>query len=365
MSGESLGIARAITLVGNTDQRGDAWRYRTSEDGEEPDAYPGPIPVEDVRRRLFSWTAVSRPLAVAVPASERDGTHCDAGGRPQRWVEVPGRQAICRSDDPSGAVLGVFAQGYAPHQYGEWLVDGVARLVEGDLGISSAGLARGGAVAWVEVSVPETFATAAGVEFRPNLLATTSFDGSCATTYKRVVTDVLCDNTRVAALAEPGQAAKVRHTRRSELRRIDAREALALVLTAKEQFTAETDVLTTLTVSDREWAAFLDAHEPLTARGGPKVGNALKVAQEKRDVLRELYAKDPRVAPWAGTAHGVIQAVNTYRHHVAAVRGGSRAERNAMATVDGRFEHLDRTTWRTLAGVLGVRPEVVRSGPRG
>jgi len=53
------------------------------------------------------------------------------------------------------------------------------------------------------------------VEFRPNLLATTSFDGSIATTFKRTVTTTVCDNTRELALTEKGQHYKVKHTRGS------------------------------------------------------------------------------------------------------------------------------------------------------
>jgi hypothetical protein len=98
------------------------------------------------------------------------------------------------SDDAT--VMGVFGSGYVRHQYSEWLLTTVADLLDDDLAISSAGLLRGGAVAWVEVSVPETIRTPEGVAFRPTLLSTTSFDGSMATTYKpwpdRVVLPVAC-----------------------------------------------------------------------------------------------------------------------------------------------------------------------------
>ena len=50
---------------------GTAWHYRVEEQGEESNHYPGPIPLADVRRRLFSWKAVSRPLAVEVPRTSR------------------------------------------------------------------------------------------------------------------------------------------------------------------------------------------------------------------------------------------------------------------------------------------------------
>lgn len=39
------------------------------------------------------------------------------------------------------------------------------------------------------------------------------------------------------------------------------------------------------------------------------------MAECKRDALNRLYRHDERVAPWAGTGLGVVQAVNTYAHH--------------------------------------------------
>lgn len=104
------------------------------------------------------------------------------------------------------------------HQYRQWLLTTVADILDDTLAIRSAGLLRGGAIAWVEVSVPESITTPEGVTFRPNLLATTSFDGSIATTFKRTVTATVCDNTRDLALAEQGQQYKVKHSRYSHAR---------------------------------------------------------------------------------------------------------------------------------------------------
>jgi hypothetical protein len=61
---------------------------------------------------------------------------------------------------------------------------------------------------------------------------------------------------------------------------------------------------------------------------------------------------DDRVAPWAGTAHGVLEAVNTYEHHEGIHRGATRAECNMLRTVTGAFGDIDRKTWSTLAKVL-------------
>jgi hypothetical protein len=89
-------------------------------------------------------------------------------GMPIRFQRVPGRKAIAASDDYS--VLGVFKDGYQPHQYEDWLLNNVAKILDDNLSISSAGLLRNRAVAWVEVSVPDNITTPEGVVFRPNLL---------------------------------------------------------------------------------------------------------------------------------------------------------------------------------------------------
>jgi len=349
MSKESLQWLNTNTLIGCTDKRGTAWHWRAQEQGEQSNHYPGPIPVPDVQDRLFAWTAETRRVAVETPTGLAGLTHSHYGA-PMRWAVVQDRQAICRSDDHT--VLGIFGPGYARHQYREWLLTTVADLLDDDLAISSAGLLRGGAIAWVEVSMPDTITTPEGVAFRPNLLATTSFDGFIATTYKRTVTDTVCDNTRELALSERGQEVKVKHSRNSHAQLGPARQALAMVHTLADDFAQEVATLCATTVTASQWQRFLDSQVPqVDAMGQALTGRALTLADTKRDSLTTLYASDPRVAPWGGTAHGVLQAVNTYEHHDGVVRG-ERAERNGLKTITGDFGRLDRSTWKTLTAIL-------------
>ena len=349
MSRESLQWLNTNTLIGCTDKRGTAWHWRAEQQGEQSNHYPGPIPIDDVHERLFHWQAKSRRLAVEVPAQVVDATHWESG-LPMRWTVVEDRQAICRSDDDS--VMGIFGTGYVRHQYREWLLTAVADLLDDDLAISSAGLLRGGAIAWVEVSMPDTITTPEGVAFRPNRLATTSFDGSIATTYKRTVTDTVCDNTRELALAEPGQEVKVKHSRNSHAQLAPARQALQMVHTLADEFAAEVAQLCAITVTPGEWQRFLDVQVPrVDASGQPLTGRALTLAGTRRDTLAGLYRSDPRVAPWSGTAHGVLQAVSTYDQHIGVTRG-DRAERNSLKTITGEFGRLDRSTWHTLQPLL-------------
>ncbi|WP_447925127.1 DUF932 domain-containing protein [Georgenia muralis] len=281
--------------------------------------------------------------------------HLTTDGLPARWVTVTDRQAIVRSDRDDGHVMGVFGPGYVRHDYTEWLLTSVGNLLDDTLSISSAGLLKDGAVAWVEVSVPESITTPEGVTFRPNLLATTTFDGSLATTYKRTVTDVVCDNTRLAALGEKGQEIRIKHSRNSSLRLASAREALAMVHTTAADFAAEVATLCRVRVERRTWDRFLDSWVPRTDPAGqPLTGKSATLADRKRQAIADLYTADPWVAPWAGTAHAVLQAVNTYEHHGKAVRGATRAERNMLRTVTGDFDTVDAAVWATLQQALAT-----------
>ena len=351
MSRETLQHLNTQTLIGNTDQRGTAWHYRADDQGEQSNHYHGPIPLPDVERRLFNWEAASYPLAVQVPATLREMTHLDPAGQPRRWQPIPDRQAIARDD--THHVMGIFGPGYVMHQYRQWLLTTVGNLLDDTLAISSAGLLKGGAIAWVEVSVPDTITTAQGFSFRPNLLATTSFDGSIATTFKRTITATVCDNTRDLALAETGQQYKVKHSRYSHAKITQARQALAMIHTIADDFAAEVATLCATEVTNRQWQQFLDLQVPRTDQNGqPLKGRSLTMADTKRDALNRLYTHDPRVAPWTGTAHGVLQAVNTYEHHDSIIRGATRAERNMLRTITGDFAQLDHTSWTALANIL-------------
>lgn len=188
-----------------------------------------------------------------------------------------------------------------------------------------------------------------GVEFRPFLLATTSFDGSLATTFGRKVTNVVCDNTHGIAMRERGQDIKIRHSRYSGLRLTEARQALNVIHEITDDFAAEVARLCRIDVSDTAWRRFVDAHAPLPE----EPGRGRSLAERKRETLTRLYDHDQRVAPWRGTGWGVVQAANTYTHHEQAVRSAERAERNMLNAVTGRTDDLDQATIATLASVLG------------
>lgn len=348
MSNETLVWLNTNTLIGMTDQRGTAWHYRAEEQGEQSNHYQGAIPVGDVAERLFHWDAIKVPVLAQFPADFETMTSLDEDGRPVAVSEVPGMVGIARSDTQK--VFKVFSAGYEPHQYREWLLGAVSNLLGDTLVITSAGLLRGGGQAWVEVSVPETLHDdRTGFNFRPNLLAATSLDGSLSTTYGRTITATVCDNTMSVALAQArDQKVRIRHSRHSGLRIGEARQALSLVEETADKFTESLHHLASMTVTDRQWFEFLDAWHPLPEDDGSTRTTALRV----RDELTATYRSDQRAEVWRGTAFGVVQAVNTWAHHKKRIKGRSRAERNQEATIAGTFDKLDAAVLDTLTKVL-------------
>lgn len=340
MSQESSQWLNTMTLIGFEEKRGKAWHWRAEDQGAESNHYAGPVPVDDVLRRLFNFEVIEAPLYIP------DGK----GG----FTEIPGRKAMVTDDTRD--VLGVFKQGYLGHQYPEWLLDGPATLIstsKGDLGIGSAGLLKNRAVAWVSIEVPDSITTPEGIEFRPNLLAATSFDSSLATTYKRVVTAVVCDNTLSAGLSEGGQVFRIKHSSGSGVKLAEAREALAIVHTIADDFAKEVARLASWKVTTRQFDLVLDAIVPIPeVPAGKTTTRGFTLATNKQDELRKLYNNDPRVAPWKKTALGVLQAFNTYEHHVASRKGSAhRAQVNMLRAVDGTTAAADAQVLSVLAGV--------------
>jgi len=336
MSRETLADLNTQTLIGYTAKRGTAWHYRAEHQGAEPNHYTGPIPVADVYRRLFHWTPVAAPLQAVILDQTGATTITDDT-----------RQVIVRPD--TARVLGVFSNGYQVHDYRQWLVGNVEAILDTDeLAIGSAGLLKGGAVAWVQIEMEDTLSVE-GVEFRPFLTAATSLDGSLATTYQVGSQVVVCDNTLSAALGERSDRIKIRHSARSLAKLATVRDALGIVHGVADSFSQAVQALCDQPVTTQRWDRFVTAYTGLDDATAGKRAHANATATA--DALHRLWTTDPRVTPWKNTAYGVVAAANTWLHHVAEVRGADRATRNTERTITGKLDTFDARTLEVLAGV--------------
>lgn len=365
MSMEDIEWLNTMTRIGDTLRRGNAWHKRKGSTNH----YPGAVPVEEVRKLVLPFEPVERPLYITVPATAKEYAlqemlteesevdpiiHNPHGEGYVKMVTLPNAKAITASSDPTN-VYGTPSGEYLVHSYEEWLIRNVMRILddtEDGIHISSAGLLRGGAVAWVELSLSDTH-TVADFPYRPHLLSFTSANGHYKTTHKRAVQATVCDNTLFAASREKGQTLAFKHTKNSPLLIANAREALGIVMETADDFEAEVEGLLEWRVSSKEFSQYLDLTVPtVDPKGVPFHGRALTLAEGKRESLAGMWRTDPRVAPWSGTAFGVLQLNNTFHHHErGANKSTIRPERNMISAISGETARNDSQALYRLAQV--------------
>jgi phage/plasmid-like protein (TIGR03299 family) len=342
MSQEQAVTLNNDVLVGYTETRGGhAWHYRLDLQGAEGgmvhklglsnNHFPGPIPKE-VAEKFFDLNVSRRQLYIRSASGD--------------ILPILDYAAWCADDNDS--VMGIHSDGYQGHQYKEWLYDNVLRLVNGVAGLGSLAYLKKRAVAFASIEVPENIKTPEGVEFRPWLMATTSFNGQIPTTYKRGKTFPLCDNTMQALLGEKGFEFRVKHTRNSLLRIKDAQQALALIEEVADETAAEIAALCQYRVTEDQFQAFLSQLVPMPEVEAKDINvrdystRSATMAANKREKLNELYRMDGRAAPWQGTAFGILQATNTYAQHYAIQRNvESRYQRNMESVISGKARQSD------------------------
>lgn len=299
------------------------------------------LTLEGVRAQLFDWTAVEAGLTAT--AISIDGVTS---------TPVASHKAITRSD--TGAVVGIVGSGYKVHDYSEWLTRNVAAMLDtDDLVIRSAGTLNGGARAFVQVGTPEGIMGPGGVEYLPILGSYTSLDSSIATTYKGNRVVVICENTYAMALGESGEGVSkmsIRHTKNSAFDVLTAREALGLVFANADAFNAELEQLLAIRVSDNQ----LRKIGTQLFAGTTDSARSKSMAERKLGEVMQLWRTDARVVPWKGTAFGAMQALNTWRQHIATVKGATRDERNMTNVMLGTSDKADHSDLALIRSVVGA-----------
>jgi phage/plasmid-like protein (TIGR03299 family) len=364
MSKETRDWLNANTLVGFTANK-DVWAGNGFMVDGKPwwhmDGFTGAfeqgVPVETVLDRLFYWTPLEGDLTVRIPQDDvefADGI--DANGIPYLNKVVEGKKAIIRPDTET--VLGIFgADTYQVHNYEKWLIDNVGAVLDagrGELGISSAGLLRGGGVAYVTIELPETVVTASGDGIRPAIIATTSLDGTKATTYVVRAMRPVCDNSLDLTLMGSNQKVKIKHSSQSMGRIGEVRDGLGLLYQATADMVTFLDRCAETTVTTDQFqqivASLVPKPDPQVSGGKVQNQRSITNAENRTDELWRLWRQDPRVGNLSGTLAGAYQAVNTWTEHMR-TRNDNGVERLMMGTIDGTFTKADAEFWKIVQGL--------------
>lgn len=368
-------------MIGNTQANGNAWWYNQSlENADTPSHYEKFLPLELVKARLFGWSAWE---SFELIARFRDPANGKVYEVPAKSFKAIGREDWIVNgvpdDEEAGAdaILHVQGDSYGTHQLKEIFITNLAEIVGGadQLGIESAMLLKWGRIASMTISIPQNLHNdASGLDFRPQLIASTSFNSSLPTSYTRAYGVPVCDNTLNYELMRAGDKGKfvIKHTKNSVSKLSGAAEALGLLTQQADEMDAALSEMVNREVSEKEFQKWLNLIVPIPEIKTTQVEkmvsiqgqmqkamidkvstNGQTIAINKQEKLMDMWGSDPRVSPWQNTQFGVLQLWNTFQQHESKLVGAkaldgnrlqARVENNMMKTLSGKFANGTKTS---------------------
>lgn len=223
-------------------------------------------------------------------------------------LEVPDTFATYRVKEGRSEVLGVVGDNYTPVQNRELFRFGEALVSTGEAMWETAGSLRGGRVVFATASLNREVVVA-GDKHIPYLVMASSHDASMAMKALLTPVRVVCMNTLRLSLSRARSAYTIRHTPNVGQYVAQAREALQLSWTYLDGFEAEVNQLIDQTVTDRQWNELISTLIPDLETDSKR--KATNVEQRRSDIT-QVYRTDPACRPWAGSAWGALNAVNTW-----------------------------------------------------
>jgi phage/plasmid-like protein (TIGR03299 family) len=311
--------------------------------------------VEEGMRRagLYGWNLRKEELVAALPeglvkVKDQFATVRDVPGEGPRVLGVVGqRYQTVANEDWSGFVQALFETNGGENE---------------GMFLDAAGSLDGGRVAFATLGFEGgTFGIGGHDMMKTYVTVLTSHDGSLTLTARPTTIRVVCANTVNAMLGEVSkQVFGVRHTAKAEgisngVLLEEARAALKLTFTQREQIAAEAEKFLATAATDSDFdriirASFPDMTKALDgAAAGQITGRSVALAESRRADLYGLWA-GPTVAGAGigGTAWGAINAIGEYADWYSTVKGSgvygedvARARRDMIGgspvdTVKGR-----------------------------
>lgn len=144
----------------------------------------------------------------------------------------------------------------------------------------------------------------------PLLVFSTSHDRSCSLTVQIAVFRLVCLNGMTVPTGEP-RMIRIRHTANSGMKIVEARRILGISVGYLDTFTKMANDMITATVTDKQFARFLDRFIPVpeVEEGSQTNVIARFNALAMRDAITDSYRKSPNVQNVVGTKWGVYCAV--------------------------------------------------------
>ena len=259
------------------------------------------------------------PLSTAVEMLEYAGLDWEVGKVSIQTVDgmvIPDRFATVRESD--GAPLGIVGRPYQIVQNKEAFDWADALVDDGGMKYETAGSLFGGRRVFLSMELPEGIQVP-GDAGTTNiyLLITNSHDGSSPLISAVTPVRSVCSNTVALALRSAVRTFRIRHTGSIEGKLQQAREALGITFTYRDEFSRIAGRLALAKVTNRQVEDILRAAFPVPeSQDTPE-----RIDQSDFAKVQELYRTTENLDPIRGTAWGLLQAVGEYVDHEVPYRG--------------------------------------------
>jgi len=236
--------------------------------------------------------------------------------------------------------LGVVGVGYQPVQNRELAAFCDALSSTGQVQIESAGSIRGGKRVWLLLRGESVWVNSSD-EVRTYLLVANAHDGSLAVTCQPTTIRVVCSNTLHASLAQGANATttvRFRHEGAIGDKLEDARRALGVFTSAREEFARQAEVLAAKSMSREELQRFW--LEVYTATVDEIPANPTTTAEHRRVESARYtlsrwasnFDRDRAQTLHTASAWCAVNAVTEWFDHQRPVRAASEVSRNDNRT---------------------------------
>ena len=262
----------------------------------------------------------------------------------QHMVPVDNMIAIRRNTDD--AVLGIHTEGYQenqPRELFEWGWGIIEASVEEGMNQAAVwetgGSLAGGKKIFAMIRLPEDVVVD-GDKHIPYLGLADSFDGSMARRAWLSFVRVVCWNTLDWSWSSAINRIAIRHTKNSDMRIAAAREALGMTYRNVGVFADEVETMMNQAVMDDRFFRIVDGlfPEPQKKETETQRRNRMR----RRNTVHRIYYDSSTVAPYRGTAWGVLNAVQEWEQWSA--RAGS-SKLTSRQVAERQMRRIVTGTW--------------------
>lgn len=210
------------------------------------------------------------------------------------------------------AIFGIVSKQYKVIQNHDAFdfTDALLGMGSGEITYETAGSLNGGRTVWLLARMPERMIL--DDKLQPYLVFTNSHDGKSSAKAFITPIRVVCQNTLNMAIGGADRMWSTTHTGDIKGKMDEARRTLALYDIYMNHLQSEADKLATMKLNPAWVDAFICKLMPIK----PEFSDVrIKMTEESRLLLKEIYETRPDLSNFRGTAWGMVNAVADYVDH--------------------------------------------------